>query len=75
MFINFLCDVMHANICDYRHTSPEINTVSFFGGCKRFAILYKTSGFATTHVVVPGHCDEKFCFENILCLLMYAKIK
>ena len=25
----------------------------------------KTSGFATTHVVVPEHCNEKFCFENI----------
>ena len=28
--------------------------------------MMDTSGFATTHVVVPGHCDEKFCFENIL---------
>ena len=28
--------------------------------------LISTSGFATTHVVVPGHCNEKFCFKNIL---------
>ena len=24
-----------------------------------------TCGFATRHVVVPGHCSEKFCFQNI----------
>ena len=23
------------------------------------------SGFATTHVVIPGDCNEKFYFENI----------
>ena len=28
--------------------------------------LIATSGFATTHVVVPVHCNEKLCFENIL---------
>ena len=27
---------------------------------------YYTNGFATTLVAVPGHCHEKFCFENIL---------
>ena len=26
--------------------------------------VMNTSGFATTHVVIPGHCKEKFCFEN-----------
>ena len=29
-----------------------------------FYELFITSGFATTHVVVPGHCNEN-CFENI----------
>ena len=32
---------------------------------KHIAVLI-TSDFATTYVVVPGHCNEKFCFENIL---------
>ena len=28
-----------------------------------FYTFMVTSGFDTTHVVVPGHCNEKFCFE------------
>ena len=31
-----------------------------------FYTFMVTSGFAITHVVVPGHCNEIFCFENIL---------
>ena len=33
------------------------------------SIIICTSGFATTHVVVPGHYNDKFCFENILSFI------
>ena len=33
---------------------------------KQVKLYLKILCFATTHVVVPGHCYEKFCFENIL---------
>ena len=45
-----------------------INLIISVEGQAQEILLHHTnpSGEATTHVVVPGHCNEKVCFENTL---------
>ena len=61
-------------MCSAKATSSIKRKIATFSNEKSLHCLIQsedlakfifTSGFTTTHVVVPGHyCNEKFCFEN-----------